>query len=510
MRTTKPSLAAPAVVRDALRDWRWLGWGAPLGVYVGIRYAPLGFGVETLLGAVLGGFVTVWAFRKPVRALTLLIILLPFHTLATALVYRVTGSVAIARDAAYWKESVGLAAAAAIFVRWRREHHGVDWIDRVAIAYLMLGLVYLFAPGLFVTNVVGSLFDRAVGFRGDVFYVLLLLAARHARFTEAELRRAVRWFLIVAGIAAAVAIVEFYASGFWNDVAVNFFRIPRYRVEVLRISPALVNPDDLRVYGEVAGRQYLRVGSIELSFLTTAFYLALALAFAVDRFSRLEQFKATRAALGLAILGLALLFTQTRSAIVTAIVAVVLVVRRDRTRSERARVRGTAIILVMVAAIIPIAAAGGLLSRFTNDSGSSASHESSGRVGYTLLAHYPLGRGLSTAAGSGQRAEIANAAVTESQFLQIGTQLGVVGLALWLLTLGGAAVRVQRSRSRIGTPDAALVASAVTAAAAGFTLGSYLHQSLIAYTVAWTFCIFLGAALGAADTAPPVNDPYRA
>ena len=497
--------AAPArprvrrLVASARAQGPALAWLAPVAVFVLVRYgAAHGFGVEFMLGAIAVTALANWAFRKPASAVVLLLGALPFHALAMAFLYRIGIPAVMVRGVTYWKETVALGVMGAALRKWRREHHGFDWVDGAALAYVALGLVYVYLPSVVIEDVLNNTHARTLGFRDDVFYVLLLVAARHLRLTPDEVRRALRAFLIAAFVVAVVAWFEFFATETWINL-VEWFQVKRYRLEVLDVDPRLVPVDYLRVVGSVGGREILRVGSVELNYLTTGFYLALGLIVGIDRFSRAESLRSLRSVISVSVIGFGVLLTQTRSAIVMAGIGVLFVARRDRWRPEHLRIRTVAAVAALLLIVMPIAAGAGLIARFGGDEVSDTAHEHSGDHGMKVLAKKPLGIGIGTGAGAGARTGGTPYLITESQYLQIATQLGILGLALWLAALGGAGIRLARVRSQLDDPDGALIASAMTTAVVAFAVGSYLHQTLIAVSTASAFCLLLGAGLGAAE-----------
>ena len=122
-----------------------------------------------------------------------------------------------------------------------------------------------------------------------------------------------------ASRSAAVRV----ASAAWNRFVVHTIQYTRYEINVLRGDPP--NPFDIRVYGHVGGTQIVRAGSVFLSALTCGFYLVLGFALALERAARDQGRRWMIAALVL--LGAGLLLTQTRSAILGALVVTFLAFR---------------------------------------------------------------------------------------------------------------------------------------------------------------------------------------
>jgi hypothetical protein len=129
-------------------------------------------------------------------------------------------------------------------------------------------------------------------------------------------------------------------------------------------------------------------------------------------------------------------------------------------------------------------------------------HRDAASIGISVMEHDPLGRGLSTAAGGGQlvanrttTTATTSVLVTESQYLQVGTQIGVAGLALYL----GLVLLLLRHLMRRGASADANVRALATAVAAT-AVGVVFLQPFTDPEVAWTFWGVAGLAAGVADS----------
>jgi hypothetical protein len=119
------------------------------------------------------------------------------------------------------------------------------------------------------------------------------------------------------------------------------------------------------------------------------------------------------------------------------------------------------------------------------------------------MEHYPLGRGLATGAGAGQNAQAKGLVkqvdifVPEDQWLQIGTQLGILGLAIYS---GELILMVMRLRPRDTTEsDAAICASGVRNGVLGIIVGGLFLQPFIGPVIAWTVFALSGLGVSALD-----------
>ncbi|MBA2283578.1 MAG: O-antigen ligase family protein [Actinomycetota bacterium] len=501
---TRESRRRSKAERRRLRP-RWPYWTPVLVSFV-ILFFP--FLLVRAISAVVGIGLVIIIGRHPVGALKSLLVLVPFHQLVMAGLYRVGVPAELVRALAQWKELI-IAGLLVTGIRIAvRERHRLDWLDRLALAYVALGTVYLIMPGFFIGSAVGSTADsttRLLGWRTDVMYVALFLACRHIRFERAATARLTRAFVVTAIVVAAIGYLEFFASSTWNSFVMETLQFWRYKLEVLQLSPIGDRYFfDIRVYTSVAGRDVLRPGSVLLQYWALAFYSVIAAAVFAGRIARgvAERWEY----LGLALAGGIVLLTETRSAVfgLGVVLVVTLLRRSDRSaRARGARVRFSLVVAGIAVVAVPLAIGIGLVSRFSgeDDYSSNDSHRNSFENSVDIIVEQPFGRGLATAAGAGQRSSVEGVNVTESQYLQIGTQLGVLGLGLWIgavaagVVVMGAAVR----RAPPGT-DTALV-TAMRTALIGLAAGGLFLQVFIDFSLSWAVWGLGGAALGAIDAA---------
>jgi len=479
---------------------RWPWWAT---VFV----ALVVLGMPALLVKAIGGVIAVaiilFVRRHPVGGLLWLIVLVPFQLQVFPALYRVGMPAEVVRSLGQWKEIVIIGVLLAGWSKARQEHHRLDALDYVALGYVALGTLYLALPGPFVGDQLGAGLDfntRLMGWRTDVLYIALFVACRHLRLDSEAVRKVTKTFLVVATVIAAVAFYEFFFAASWNNFMVNTLQLPQYKLNVLNINPLTDHYlYDIRVYTKVGGHDVLRAGSVMLSYWTLGYYMVIAAAVLTDRIvrglARPYHYGALALACG------ATLFTNTRSAVLAlgAVLVVTLVRRSKRTqRAERARVQFALVLGAVAIVAIPAAFATGLVNRINgeDDYSSNAGHATNFDVSYALLASHPLGRGLATAAGAGQRADVNGNQVTETQYLQIGTQLGVLGLVLWLATLVGSIVALGRVVGRAPPYADTRLATSLRAGLIGMFVAGIFLQVFIDFPLSWTVWLLAGVALG--------------
>lgn len=506
--------------------YRRVRWMAPTGTALCILMLP--FYLDKAVAAVAGGLAVAWLAREPARALRWLICFLPFTIVAFSFLYKVGVPIQVVRPMAFWKEALLVAVVVAGVLKARTAGSKADVLDAFCLAYVALGTAYLVLPDVFVDGPGAEIAfgTRVQGFRTDVAYVLLFLGARHARMPGDQVLRCARAFAFVCGIIAAVGVFEFLASSTWNDFVVNTLGTARYRVDLLRVPFTDSSLYDVRTYTSVAGRQVLRVGSVLLGFQPAAFTMVVGTAILAELQLRRGTGRTGWVALALPLVAAGVVLTQTRSAVLALATVLGLVVLRLPGRQVMARVRMTLVVGGLALLALPIVFAIGLADRLggKDDNSSNTAHANSTRNGFEVLLDTPLGNGLSTAAGAGQRNDATTAQISENQLLQIGTQIGLAGLVLWIgcylgvLRRTGAVLRARhlaRGGTRGPTSDpyavadhhpAAAVVAATRVAFLAFVPAMMFLQTFIFFPVAWALWGLAGAALGSLEAGPAHAD----
>jgi hypothetical protein len=472
-------------------------------VVVGLALASGFVSAEHLLALLAAVALILLAARRPDRALLLLIVLLPFQPLLLAKLYAWGVPASIVRPLAGWKEALGIGVIVAGFLGFRASRKPLDRLDWIALSFVGIVFLYALLPQLFAPGAPTALNIRSLDFRQTAGFVLLFWGARHARLPAGFLARAARVALAVGTVIAAIAIYEHFFSSAWNDFIVHNVKYSNYQVQILHTYP--LNPLDYRSYGHLAGIQSIRVGSVFLDPLTLGFYLLIAFAIGIDNVFRRGARPYALAAL--TTLGAALIFTQARSALIGALVIGLLAVGFAPGRRGGRRIQFAFVLLIGLLLAVPAASSSGLAARLsttksTDDPGAS-DHFQALSSGVQSLSHHPLGLGLGTSAGVGQRFEQVQT-VPESSYLQIGNEIGIPAMALFIwLTI--AAIRALR---RAATSSPNLVITPFWTAAAGLAVGAFFLHAWNDFAVSWTIWGLAGAAIGVsarerAGSAPP-------
>ncbi len=491
MRAHQEAWLRPAQRREALGAT--LAWAVPVAVIALIYFSPRHIvSPETALTGLLAlGFLAL-AVRRPDLSLLGLIVFLPFQGLLLAKLWSWGLPDSVVRHLGAWKECLALGVILAGVRNLIATRRRLDLIDGLALGFVGICVLYAALQATIVPGAPSPSSSRLLGFRETAGFVLLLFGARHAPLGPGFARRAARTVLLVGAAVAAVGVYGAIFSSAWNRFVVHTIKYTQYQAAVLHTHA--VHPGDIRVYGYVGGTRIIRIGSVFLDSLSCAWFLILPFAVGLERV--LRRTASPLILLGTILIAACLLLTQTRSAILGGLLVAVLAVvpAAGRPRHWRTQV---AIVLAAVAALgIPAAFATGLAKRVAS-AGSQSNQSTAGHISgfwdgiHTMGAH-PLGLGLGTAAGTGQRFNVRGFQIPENNYLEVGDELGIFpGLLFLVLTLA-LLVRLRRASSQRPEP----LATAAWTAGAGLALAAWFLQTWSDFAVSWTYWALAGVALG--------------
>jgi hypothetical protein len=413
--------------------------------------------VELGLYALLIAVAAAAVWRQPLAALYLFLVGLALHNAVMAALYAtgVHGSTLTAIAA--WKEIILAVALLRVIRDALRDRRlpFTPWLgDWLALAFFVLAVVYALIP----QSVLGGQADAhtvALALRHDVDPVGAYFLGRSLLLRRDDLRRLAWTLLGVAGFVAAVGLVDVYAVpiGWWrtNGVVDYFHRQLGYDYHGTGVHPGVAGLPENFIYNVGNDKPFLRrLVSTFLSPLASSYLFVVALLVAA---AALRQ----RAVVLLLMLVTAagLLWTFSRASLLALAVGLVVlaVVRR------RPVVLGGAVLVVAVAFawthVFPKIAPTGTFTHndityqhhraahtqgggagFTPTSSSEPSlhsHWVALREGVRTVIHHPQGFGLGNA---GQTASRTNhetpVKAGESNYTELGVELGVLGSLLWL------------------------------------------------------------------------------
>lgn len=492
------STRSRAVRRAAVEGWPWL---VPVALAAFV-YGTHGAYVSRALAALAAAVVVLLAARRPDRSLLVLVALLPFQGLLLAQLYRWGVPGAVVRPLGSWKEALGLGVVLAGIGGYRAGRQRLDALDGLGFAYVAIVGAYALAPHFFAPGAPMDTSARSLAFRASAGFVILLLAARHAPLGDDFGDRLARVVMVVGCVVAAVCVYEYFFSASWNRWVVEKVQYTRYEVSILHNSPYSLS--DVRRYSVIGGHHVLRTGSVFFDPTTCGFFLVLPFALAVER--RLRS--AARGAIpAIVLIAAGLVLTETRAALLGALIVTLLALRPAAGRTLDRRLQFTFVLLAGFAVVLPAATAIGLGQRVaatsTQRDPSSVDHVRSFWTGLDAVKANPIGHGLGTSAGVGQRFDQGQATIGENSYLQVGIETGVAAMAVFIgITVSaiGRLRRLSRSRSHLAT-------SAAFSAGIGLAIGGLFLQTWVDFSVAWTFWALAGAAIGIAERSRTRADP---
>src|SRR4051795_7370386 len=441
--------------------------------------------LELCLYAALLAVAGVVVWRRPVAALFLFVVGLAVHHAVMAALYAagVRGTTLTAVTA--WKEillAIGLARVARDAIVARRLPFTWGIADSLALAFGVLTLLYALIPQSSLGGGAGS---KAVGLalRHDLVPVGAYFLGRALILTRADLRR-LAWLLLgVATVVASLGLIDVYAvSMHWwrtNGVIDYFHRHLGYDYHGtgVRTEPdgSVYGLPENFIYNVGGDKPFLRrLVSTFLSPLASGYIFVVALLVAAAALRR-------RVAVVLAVAAAAgLLWTFSRSSLVALAAGFVVLAFIRRRWIEIAAACAVLVVAVGWAHLFPkIGPTGNWTSAdltyqraqgaggptdFSPTSGNEPSlhsHLVSLREGARTMVHHPQGYGLGNVGQTASRTGTPLKA-GESNYTEIGVELGVLGALLWLAW--GLAVLdglVRKREARMAAAFAAILALAV-------------------------------------------------
>jgi hypothetical protein len=462
--------------------------------------------VELAGYAVLLGIAGVVVWRRPVVALYLFIVGLAVHNAAMAGLYAAGVRGTTLTLIAAWKEillAVAFLRVVRDAVRARAMPFRPGVADALALAFGVLVVAYALVP----QSALGGEAGRkavALAARHDLVPVAAYFLGRSLRLGRDDLRR-LGWTLLgTAAFVAAIGLIDVYtvSIGWWrtNGVVDYFHKQLGYDYHGTGLDPRVAGLPENFLFNVGGDRPFLRrLVSTFLSPLASSYLFVVALVGLAAVLRRPKPF-----AIGLGVVTFAgLLWTFSRSSILALAVglAVVAVVRR------RPYELGVAALVVAVAFawthVFPHIAPTGNWTKAdlayqhslaaqhptaSNAPGSAneaslGEHWRSLKSGFRTMVDHPQGFGLGNVGQTASRTGTPLKA-GESNYTELGTELGVLGSVLW--TAWGIAVLVGLWRAGRGDRWAAAVAGGFAAILVLAIQTDVIGDPWVAYSV-WMF-----------------------
>ena len=467
--------------------------------------------------------IVVW--RRPVLSLYAFVVGLALHNAVMASLYAAGVHGAPLTAITAWKEillAVALARVVRDGVRARALPFRPGLVDALALAFAVVAVAYALVP----QDVLGGEAGRKavlLGLRHDVVPVAAFLLGRSLRLDVAELRRLAWTLLGTAALVAVGGLVEVYAVpiGWWrgNGVIDYFHRHLGYDYHgtgrKLEPGGGVYGLPENFIYNVGGDKPFVRrLVSTFLSPLASAYLFVVALLVAQWLRNRLL----------VAVLGVitfaGLLWTFSRSSLVALAIGLVVLAALRRRPIELAAAVAVLGVAIGWTHVFPKLAPtgrwtqadlayqhayaqqhpGAANSPTSANESSYREHWRSLKDGFRTMADHPQGYGLGNVGQSASRTGTPLRA-GESNYTELGVELGVLGAVLW--TAWGIAFLLGLARAGLHDRWAAGLAAAVAAVLALAIQTDVIGDPWIAYCV-WA----LGGALMTLGPRPELA-PWR-
>ena len=461
--------------------------------------------VELALYALLLAAAAAAVWRRPVVALYLFLVGLALHNAVMAALYEAGVRGATLTAIAAWKEillAVALVRVGSEARRVRRFPFRPALVDWLAVAFAVLAVVYALIPQSVLDGQAGH---RAValGLRHDVVPVGAFFLGRALQLGRDELRRLGWTILGVAAFVAGLGLVDAYAVsiGWWRtNGVVDYFHSHLgydYHGTGTRLEPsgAVYGLPENFIYNVGGDKPFLRrLVSTFLSPLASGYLFVVALLVTSAALRR------RWIVVVLAVVTVAgLLWTFSRSSLVALAVGLVVLAAVRRRPVELAAAVAVVGVAFGWAHLFPKIGPSGNWTKVdlqyqqriatkapTNFSATSSSEPSlhshwvSLKDGVRTLVHHPQGYGLGNAGQTASRTGTPLKA-GESNYTELGVELGVLGALLWIVW--GLALLAGLVRAGRADPWAAGFAAAFAAILALAIQTDVIGDPWVAYCV---------------------------
>jgi hypothetical protein len=406
----------------------------------------LGVNQFRLVGALLGIAVLGVTLRNPMLSARFAIVWIPLSPVMLSLLYHLGMPGPLVKSGTYIRSGIVLSLAIAGWVHRKRAGQPLEAIDRLALGYLAVVLVYLaISPVLMATPV--SFTTQLQGVQAIGIFVCAFLGVRWLDLSLDDRRTLRRW---AAGVIAFLALVGLYQrfdqSGF-NRILFDDIGIERYLRDIAELSSAAYS--DAVNYFFTAD---LRVTSLSLNPFGFADLMLCGVAIGVVGLS--HRTRASDVAL-VGVCALGIFFSGTRISIIAMGFLVLTAVFRGGI-SELAKVRFIAVTAVAAVALLPLILSSRLVQTDDNEfSDEGHGDELIGAV--ESIVEQPLGAGIGSDGAVSRRTAFNRPLVSGNAVLSLGIQVGVIGMVAFLVFFVAVA-RQARGQPGTGSFELSLLA----------------------------------------------------
>lgn len=443
------------------------------------------------LGAV--GVLAYIAFRWPTPTVVATVVLVPLSRFTSLLIFSATGSAWAVRASQLVKDEliVVLLIAVANQAFMRRKAPTLYLFDVLIVAYVCFAVVYLFNPGASgdSTNLLGKI----LAWRQDALYFLAYFIGRGMTLDRRTLRLILRVLIGLSVILAIVALLQ-AAMPSLSNAAFNWLGFSKFMAVIGAPHETLV----VRSRG-IAGADLPRSSSLFLADLGLAFFQVLIIPFAAALFF-LARKRSEQLGYGafLLLMIVVLATTITRSALLAAAVGLGVVIIRTSAYTRAWVILATLLILALPVVLFAHLSTDSLSALLSTREGSATAHISLLERALAQFREQPFGIGLGN--GSHVANLVANFGVTlpvtatESWYLQLALEMGIVALVLFGLMLIAATGKALVASFQVTDPLLQVITIGVAGTGVSLAVSGIFQPVWAGVHVSYLFWLFAGIA----------------
>jgi hypothetical protein len=441
--------------------------------------------------AAIGALVT---WRYPNLAAGFLLFFTPINRFLIFVAFRFHHSILLLHGSQLWKD--GIIAVLLVRVIYdalnRRQAPRLQMMDLLVASFLALNLMYVVYPGTLDDT---SFIGRLLGFRLDAFFLLAYFVGRGLTLT----RQQVKWIMLgllpgsiaVALVAAFQWVFTDTANALWDRLGFQAF-----------VDAVGGSSEEAVRYRDIGGIRMPRASSLLMGDLALAFYQLLLVPIAAALYFVFRRGAGQWLAFGFLLLMLGTMaLSGARSAMVVAPLALG-VMTFWSVSWGRSLFAGTTFLLAGILGLIILT--GGIQSSWFSglaspDEGSTVAHSSALERGIEVVQDEPLGRGLGTSHTVGYQLGVRESFATESWYLQIASETGILSAFLYTLMMIGAIIGPLVAYQQVRDPWLRSLTLGMGGAAVGFTIVGLVLHVWEAPVIAGAFWLLLGIAIRAPE-----------
>ena len=461
--------------------WSWAA--VPL-IGAAVHWSSFVGGTQRLTDLIVALGLIAWLSRFPGPTLLALVLYLPFQTALFSFLYERGAPADLLRIAGATKEVLGSALLLGALLAIRRDGRRLDRLDLLILLFAAFVAAQVVAPALLGAEAAPSSWAaRSLGFRTNVSFLLLFFAARHAPIGDVWRRRIVGTLVAAVGLIAALGLYQYLRPDRWYQFIVDDIGLLRYQTDILGVS------HDAQQIGLTWMKERpVRTGSLLVSPFEFGDLMIVGTAVVMAYLVRIRIRAWAVALFGLG--SVAILASHTRACLLGLVVAAVVVAWPVNRDTRHSRVRFLMLLFAAGAIVVP-----GLIgSRYTGANGankSSSDHVREFTSGLQRVVEHPLGQGVGTAPNLSFRFG-SDTFVSDNTILQVGEELGLVPMVLFVVILWSTARRLRRAAAGPGDD---VIPLGVAAGLIGLLAAGMLHHVFLAVVTAWIMWAMAGLAL---------------